>query len=46
MIGGVFVWEVYTEPGNALPKLDPNLLTLMGISNAGYVGFKINETNY
>lgn len=44
VLGGIFIYEVYTK--HAMPKFDNNLLALMGISNAGYVGFKANETQY
>jgi hypothetical protein len=46
LIGIEFVWEVHQGTSVTLPAIDPNLLTLMGISSAGYVGFKYNETNY
>ena len=42
VLGGIFIYKVCTHP--AMPDFDNNLLALMGISNAGYVGFKANET--
>jgi hypothetical protein len=30
----------------AMPEFSATLLTLMGISSAGYVGFKIPEVNH
>ena len=44
LIGGLFVYELCLH--GAMPQLDEHLLALMGISNAGYVGFKTNETQY
>lgn len=44
VIGVLFVWKTYNC--TTLPQLDPNLVAVMGISGTGYVGFKINETNY
>lgn len=43
-VGGIFIYQVYQT--GAMPNLNENLLLLMGISNAGYVGFKANETQY
>ena len=45
VVGVLFVWEMVASGSSQLPALDGNLLTVMGISNAGYVGFKINEQN-
>lgn len=42
VIGVLFVWKTLHGTGS-LPTLDNNLLAVMGISSAGYVGFKINE---
>lgn len=42
-LGAVFVITVYRTL--AMPEFNANLLTLMGISSAGYVGFKYPETN-
>lgn len=44
LIGSIFIYRVYQT--GAMPHLNENLLLLMGISNAGYVGFKSNETQY
>jgi hypothetical protein len=44
LIGAAFIYVALNV--NAMPQLDPNLLGLMGISSAGYVGFKYNETQY
>lgn len=44
IVGGIFIYQVYLTA--AMPNLNENLLLLMGISNAGYVGFKSNETQY
>jgi len=44
LIGGAFIYV--TLKTGAMPQLDDNLLGLMGISSAGYVGFKYNETQY
>lgn len=44
IIGSIFVYQVYQT--RAMPLLNENLLLLMGLSNAGYVGFKSNETQY
>lgn len=46
VIGAVFVWKTLSNDNGQLPELDSNLLAVMGISSAGYVGFKINEQNY
>lgn len=43
MLGIVFVVEVYRN--RTMPHFSPVLLTLMGISGAGYVGFKYPEVN-
>jgi len=43
MLGAVFVYGVYHEL--AMPQFSNTLLTLMGISCAGYVGFKYPEIN-
>jgi hypothetical protein len=42
-VGVVFLISVYREL--SMPDLNTSLLTLMGISGAGYVGFKIPESN-
>jgi hypothetical protein len=42
-LGAVFVITVYRTL--AMPDFNANLLTLMGISSAGYVGFKYPEKN-
>jgi hypothetical protein len=42
-LGAVFVITVYRTL--AMPEFNANLLTLMGISSAGYVGFKYPEKN-
>jgi hypothetical protein len=42
-LGAVFVITVYRTL--AMPDFNANLLTLMGISSAGYVGFKFPEVN-
>jgi hypothetical protein len=42
-LGAVFVITVYRTL--AMPEFNVNLLTLMGISSAGYVGFKFPEVN-
>jgi hypothetical protein len=42
-LGAVFVITVYRTL--AMPEFNANLLTLMGISSAGYVGFKFPEKN-
>jgi hypothetical protein len=42
-LGAVFVITVYRTL--AMPEFNGNLLTLMGISSAGYVGFKFPEVN-
>jgi hypothetical protein len=42
-LGAVFVITVYRTL--AMPDFNGNLLTLMGISSAGYVGFKYPEVN-
>ena len=39
----MFVITVYRTL--AMPDFNGNLLTLMGISSAGYVGFKFPEVN-
>lgn len=44
IIGAIFVYEALLS--GAMPNLSANLLALMGIGNAGYVGFKYNETQY
>ncbi len=44
IVGSIFIYQVYLT--GAMPHLNENLLLLMGISNAGYVGFKSNETQY
>lgn len=44
IVGAIFVYQVCRT--GAMPNLNENLLLLMGISNAGYVGFKSNETQY
>lgn len=43
MLGIVFVIEVYRN--RTMPQFSTVLLTLMGISGAGYVGFKYPEAN-
>jgi hypothetical protein len=42
-LGVIFVITVYRTL--AMPEFNANLLTLMGISSAGYVGFKFPEKN-
>ena len=42
-LGAVFVITVYQSL--AMPEFNGNLLALMGISSAGYVGFKYPEVN-
>lgn len=44
ILGGIFIYQVYLT--GVMPNLNENLLLLMGISNAGYIGFKSNETQY
>lgn len=44
IVGAIFVYQVCRT--GAMPNLNENLLLLMGISSAGYVGFKSNETQY
>jgi len=44
LIGAAFVYVTFKS--GAMPQLDDNLLGVMGISGAGYVGFKYNETQY
>lgn len=44
VLGVIFIYQVYQT--GAMPQFGDNLLALMGISNAGYVGFKSNETPY
>jgi hypothetical protein len=43
ILGGVFIIGVYRDL--AMPEFGGTLLALMGISSAGYVGFKIPEKN-
>jgi hypothetical protein len=43
VVGVVFLINVYRDL--SMPDLNTSLLTLMGISGAGYVGFKIPESN-
>ena len=43
-LGSIFMYQVFQT--GAMPALNENLLALLGISNAGYVGFKFNETQY
>ena len=42
ILGFAFVWEVYSS--FRMPKFDPNLLIMMGISGSLYLGFKFKET--
>jgi hypothetical protein len=42
-LGAIFLYSVYRNL--AMPEFNGTLLTLMGISSAGYVGFKIQEVN-
>jgi len=42
-LGAIFLYSVYRNL--AMPEFNGNLLMLMGISSAGYVGFKIQEVN-
>ena len=42
-LGAVFLISVYREL--SMPDFNGTLLALMGISGAGYVGFKIPESN-
>lgn len=44
VLGGVFLLGVWRDL--AMPEFSATLLTLMGISSAGYVGFKIPEVNH
>jgi hypothetical protein len=46
VIGWAFEWKLCSEAAPSLPVLNENLLAVMGISSAGYVGFKTVETNY
>lgn len=43
VLGGVFVVGIYRDL--AMPEFSLTLLALMGISSAGYVGMKIQESN-
>jgi hypothetical protein len=43
VLGGIFVIGVYRDL--AMPEFGGTLLALMGISSAGYVGFKFPEKN-
>jgi hypothetical protein len=43
VVGCIFLINIYREL--SMPDLNTTLLTLMGISGAGYVGFKIPESN-
>jgi hypothetical protein len=43
VLGVVFVIEVYR--GLSMPEFSGNLLALMALSGAGYVGFKFPEVN-
>lgn len=45
VFGAVFVFES-VKSGHSMPVLDDGMLALMGVSGAGYVGFKYNETQY
>jgi hypothetical protein len=45
VLGAIFIYEVLSTD-KMMPDMNANLLALMGISNAGYVGFKYNETQY
>ncbi|HTB66470.1 MAG TPA: hypothetical protein VK727_09590 [Steroidobacteraceae bacterium] len=42
-LGAIFLYSVYRNL--AMPEFNGTLLALMGISSAGYVGFKIQEVN-
>ena len=42
-LGAIFIYGVYRQL--AMPEFSGTLLTLMGISSAGYVGFKFQEVN-
>lgn len=42
-LGAIFLYSVYRNL--AMPEFNGTLLMLMGISSAGYVGFKIQEVN-
>ena len=42
ILGFAFVWEVYSS--FRMPKFDPNLLIMMGISGSLYLGFKFKQT--
>ena len=44
LISAAFVYV--TVQTTQMPSLDDNILALMGISSAGYVGFKYNESQY
>ncbi len=44
VLGVIFIYQSYSS--HIMPQFSDNLLALMGVSNAGYVGFKINETQY
>jgi hypothetical protein len=43
VLGGIFIIGVYRDL--AMPEFGGTLLALMGISSAGYVGFKLPEEN-
>jgi hypothetical protein len=42
-LGAIFLYSVYRNL--AMPEFNGTLLMLMGISSAGYVGFKVQEVN-
>ncbi|GEM_PF-2573099 len=42
-LGAIFLYSVYRNL--AMPEFNGTLLALMGISSAGYVGFKVQEVN-
>jgi hypothetical protein len=42
-LGAIFLYGVYRNL--AMPEFNGTLLALMGISSAGYVGFKVQEVN-
>jgi hypothetical protein len=42
-LGAIFLYSVYHNL--AMPEFNGTLLTLMGLSGAGYVGFKFQEVN-
>ena len=43
VLGAIFLYSVWRDL--AMPEFNGPLLTLLGISSAGYIGFKIPESN-